>query len=224
MTPNEETLSLTSSDGKKLAATLTLPGSATCRPAILLVHQYQQNQSQWGNFAHSLAARGFVVLALDLRGHGMSDPQDGALSELLSDPDQAPLDVRAGVDALAAHAAVEVEHLAIFGTSIGANLAVAAQHSDERVRRSVALSPRLDPTLSLAGSPPSITPHDIYCVAGELDGGGDQAQSCDALSEAASGSAQSVVLAGSSAHGVTIFSEFPDQVENAVQWLEGLSD
>ena len=224
MTPSSETLTLTTSDQKELAATLSLPGEATCRPAILLVHQYQQSQSQWGDFGLSLAARGFVVLAIDLRGHGMSDPQDGSLSELLSDPDQAPLDVRAGVDALAGHAAVDPQQLAVFGTSIGANLAVAVQHSDERVRRSVALSPRLDPTLSLAGSPASITPHDLYCIAGELDGGGDQAQSCDTLASAATGSAQSVVLAGSGAHGVTIFADFPEEVENAVVWLEGLAD
>jgi dienelactone hydrolase len=220
MLPVGEDLILTTDDGKSLSASLTLPGSATCRPGILLVHQYQQSKSQWGTFASDLASRGFVVLALDLRGHGGSDPQDGALSELLSDPDQAPLDLRAGVDLLAQHASVEASELAVFGTSIGANLAVAAQHTDSRVRTSVALSPRLDPTLLLAGSPPAIETVNLYCIAGALDSGGDQAQSCATLVEGAVGSAEAVVLEGTAAHGVAIFESFPEEVEAAVGWLD----
>lgn len=47
-------------------------------PAFVLVHGLASNARLWGGFAIELANRGFATVAVDQRGHGLSDkPDDG---------------------------------------------------------------------------------------------------------------------------------------------------
>ena len=80
--PVFEELGLQSADGKQLAATIARPGSATCRPGLVLIHQFGLDRSQWAPHVPAFVEAGYVVLTLDLRGHGQSDPADGALTRI----------------------------------------------------------------------------------------------------------------------------------------------
>lgn len=65
------------SDGSPLSALLYVPPGATAEspaPGILAVHGYINSRETQSGFAIEFARRGYVVLALDQRGHGYSAP------------------------------------------------------------------------------------------------------------------------------------------------------
>ena len=219
--PVFEELGLQSADGKQLAATIARPGSATCRPGLVLIHQFGLDRSQWAPHVPAFVEAGYVVLTLDLRGHGQSDPADGALTDLLEDPNQAPLDVDAALAALAQDGAVDPERLAVVGTSIGANLAVVAMHQHPEVDLAVPISPRMPPLLSLAGlsDAAELSLRPLFCFAGELDSSGEQAQTCNDLVALAGDPSQARILTGTAAHGVAIVDDFAETVPDIITWL-----
>lgn len=64
-------------DGAPLSALLYVPPGATAEtpaPGILAVHGYINSRETQSGFAIEFARRGYVVLALDQRGHGYSAP------------------------------------------------------------------------------------------------------------------------------------------------------
>jgi len=66
-----------SSGGASLSALLYVPEAASEEnpaPAVLAVHGYINSRETQSPYAIELARRGYVVLALDQRGHGFSDP------------------------------------------------------------------------------------------------------------------------------------------------------
>ena len=212
-----EAVTLQSSDGKSIAGQLRTPELGSCLPGLLLLHQFGSSKAQWAPHVDAFNSAGYLTLAIDIRGHGDSDPADGALTTVLSDPDQAPLDVLAGLDALAGHARVDNSRLAAIGTSIGANLAVVIGTQDARVAAVVPLSPRFSAIEDLLG-PEAPTASNLFCWAGELDSGGAQASTCSTLDALATGTSQVEILPGSSAHGTAILSE-PGTASSIITWL-----
>jgi pimeloyl-ACP methyl ester carboxylesterase len=59
-----------------LAVTAALPDSAAARASFVLVHGAANSASVWTYWQRELAAHGFASYAIDLRGHGASDPID----------------------------------------------------------------------------------------------------------------------------------------------------
>lgn len=205
-TAQETPTSLTASDGKNIAAVYRQPAQGSCLPALLLLHQFSSNKEQWEPYVEAYNDAGYATLALDLRGHGESDAQDGSFNDILSDPDGAPLDVQAGVEFLANQQAVDAERIGAIGTSIGANLTLVATTLGYGVKVAVPISPRESAIASLANNPETLAVEDMFCLAGETDGAGAQAQTCVAFSELATGTAQVDILSGSNAHGTTLLS------------------
>ncbi|OXR46945.1 2-(acetamidomethylene)succinate hydrolase [Nocardia cerradoensis] len=64
------TLRFTGADGVELAAELT---GRWDDPLVVLLHGGGQTRSAWGDAATALTTAGYLVLSLDLRGHGDSD-------------------------------------------------------------------------------------------------------------------------------------------------------
>lgn len=62
------------SDGFNIKATLAYPKSKTQKEfaTVVLLHSLGYNSAWWGNLEEDLLARGYAVLAIDLRGHGAS--------------------------------------------------------------------------------------------------------------------------------------------------------
>ena len=108
----------------------------------------------------------------------------------------------------------------MLGTSIGANLAVVGLHQHPQLAAAVAISPRRDPVMSLAGMPDSLELRDLYCLAGELDAGGDQAMSCEGFVAEAGGASQAWIFEGTSAHGVELVEDFPETLPQLIAWLD----
>jgi len=211
-----EEVTLTTSDGLDLHATFTTGGAAVDgSPALLLLHQYLEDDGQWRALPHDWADAGFHVLALTYRGHGDSDAYDAPLANLLTDPQGAPVDVDAGLAWLLARDDVDVERIGIVGTSIGANLAVASSIHD-LASTYVALSPRLPPSESLAASP-ATGMSSVFFVSSRDDAGG-QAADCETMASSTSAPVD-VLLVDGADHGIALLRNHPNVVEAVTSWL-----
>ncbi len=110
------------------------------QPLVILIHQFRQSKVQWTReFINSLESGGYKVLAYDIRGHGKSSKQDGELSALLSDPEQAPKDIDAVISWTREQKGIDSARIAVIGTSIGGNLALYAKFK-KLVKTAIAIS------------------------------------------------------------------------------------
>jgi dienelactone hydrolase len=137
-TPQE--VSLRTDDGVAIAGALYLPGRPG--PGIVLLHALSRTHEDWASVASRLADAGFVVLAIDLRGHGASGPlPEGAT---LDDLTPMMADVKAARAFLATRREAVPGRVGFAGASIGANLAILAAAADPTVRSLALLSPGID--------------------------------------------------------------------------------
>ncbi len=125
---------LQASDGVTIAATFYHADGAAA-PAVVLVHMFTRTKDDWRTFAERLQAAGITALAIDLRGHG------GSGGAAAPSPAMA-LDVRAGIDFLAAQAGVM--GIGVVGASLGASAALMAAAEATLVRGVALLSPSSD--------------------------------------------------------------------------------
>ncbi len=96
----------------ELAATLYLAASnqSRPRPGLIVGHGAGSSRGRHDSFCREACRHGFVVLALDFRGHGDSSGSgDGPLEE----------DIFAAADLLRAHPAVDGKRLCYRGSSMG---------------------------------------------------------------------------------------------------------
>lgn len=124
-----EDFTVTTSDKKEISGSLYFSESKKdeSQPLVILVHQFNEDRKQWQqSFIDSLLNSGFKVLAYDIRGHGRSDKQNGELESILSDPEQAPLDIKAVIDWAKTRKGIDSTRIAAIGTSVGGNLAIYA--------------------------------------------------------------------------------------------------
>ena len=151
--PVSRIVSVRTADGVVLQAEEWRP-SPEAEPAagILLIHSFGNSRKTWGEFPQVLARAGYLVLALDLRGHGESPAVDDP-ERILEDPALGPEDLRAGLAWLRSSAGTDPSRLAVIGASVGANLACVAS-GQGMVRTAVALSPHRDRVHLLAGGRP----------------------------------------------------------------------
>jgi dienelactone hydrolase len=133
-------VSFKTDDGVTIAGSLYLPGRPA--PAIILVHALSRTREDWSVVANRLADAGFVVLAIDLRGHGASGPlPDGTDLQQLT---PMTADLKAARLFLASRREAVPNRIGVAGASIGANLAILLAASDPAVRSLVLLSPGID--------------------------------------------------------------------------------
>ncbi|MFT7621603.1 MAG: dienelactone hydrolase [Myxococcota bacterium] len=213
----------TTSDGKTISALLHVQSdTAEGAPGVLLLHQFSSNKNQWDPYIEHLTSRGWVALAIDIRGHGDSDAQDGSFSGILSDPTGAPEDVKAALAFLTDTGKANPEQLAVIGTSIGANLACVAMANDYGVKLTVAVSARDTAVANLAGAAnaAALSFDSLYCLAGANDSGGDQAATCTAFADQAGDPKGTVIIPDSAAHGSGLLSTFPDAWDGVASYLE----
>lgn len=56
-----------------LAVAARLPGKATTRPSVVLIHGSANSAGVWRYWLDGLAERSWPAFAIDLRGHGASE-------------------------------------------------------------------------------------------------------------------------------------------------------
>jgi alpha-beta hydrolase superfamily lysophospholipase len=130
---------LRAADGTPLSAVL-YEAFQQPAPAVVLVHMLTRTHADWAAIEEPLQEAGFVVLALDLRGHGDS----GGRYDPAGDLAVMQQDVQAAVSLLEARSDVARGRIGIAGASIGANLAVLVGGANPAVRSLALLSPGLD--------------------------------------------------------------------------------
>ncbi len=129
-------VTFSATDGTELAG-MYFEAAERPAPGVVLVHMLGRTHAEWTAIADRLQQAGVTVLAVDLRGHGGSGGDRGALSAMAGD-------VRTALAWLQSRPTVRPAALGLAGASLGANLAliVAAQHPS--VRALAMLSPSLD--------------------------------------------------------------------------------
>ena len=184
-------------------------------PAVLLVHSYLRSHTDWDVAAAQLQEAGFGVLAIDLRGHGMSPgtlPSD-SLQPLV-------VDVKAALAWMRAEPTVNASKLGVAGLSMGTTLALLAAGSDTSVK-SVAL---VSPAMEFRGLRVDTAMHAFagrsgaaLMIAGALDPYG--ARCARQLAEVQPGLRDLQLVDGSAANGRTLLVEHPDLVAALVDWF-----
>lgn len=102
---------------------------------LLLIHMMPADKRSWDDFAAATEKRGYVSLAIDLRGHGESEGGPEGYKKFSDDDHQKSiLDLDAAVDFLKKQGAAP-EKIFLVGASIGANLALwyLAEHPEIKV-------------------------------------------------------------------------------------------
>ncbi len=115
------------SDGLKINALLTVPKGDKPFPAIVFVHGYiaptiYRTTERYGDYVDYLARNGFVVMKIDLRGHGQSEGNPGGAyysSDYIIDT----LNARA---ALASFDVVNPKAIGLWGHSMAGNVLMRA--------------------------------------------------------------------------------------------------
>jgi dienelactone hydrolase len=111
-----------STDGVTIAGILFTPHSEPGPfPGVVVVHGLTNYKEEYNRISVELARRGFMVLAIDLRAHGMSD---GTCTFGL--PTAEPQDVAHAVDYLRLQPGVDPSRMAIVGHSFGGMVSLTA--------------------------------------------------------------------------------------------------
>jgi len=120
-------INFTTEDNKQLRGKYFYSHNAkdSLQPVVILIHQFNSNWDEWDmGFVDSLIAMNCKIFIFNIRGHGGSDKQNGKLESILTDPNQAPLDLKAAVKWLAQQKGADTNRLAAIGTSVGGNMAL----------------------------------------------------------------------------------------------------
>ncbi|MBI4557390.1 MAG: alpha/beta hydrolase [Candidatus Hydrogenedentes bacterium] len=219
---SQEEVFFVTEDGVRIAATLRVPERS--RPGgVLLVHALGADHHSWDLFAARLQQRGYMSLAIDLRGHGGSTRKDGAslVFEQFSAGDWAVAvnDLDAGKSYLIQRGA-DARSFSLVGASLGANLALRYAATHEDVQALVLLSPgleykgiRAEPALADYGKRPLLlltTEGDSY-----------SASTCTRLKAKAPGFSELREYPGA-AHGTDILDVSTNAIEQILQWLDAV--
>lgn len=136
-------------DGLVLKGTLYLPdGVKEARPVVILLPMMANDRKSWGDFPKKLSAAGYVVLAMDQRGHGesvwrgkkkvtYSQFTNGDFAKMVSDLD-------AVLAVLAKEKNADISRAGILGASIGANAALVYAAGHPAVKAVALLSPGME--------------------------------------------------------------------------------
>jgi dipeptidyl aminopeptidase/acylaminoacyl peptidase len=207
----EDGLKIPMRDGVDLIGTFYAPQQARPPwPAVLLLHMAYGNRQTWGDFPEKLAAAGYAVLAIDLRGQGESG---GSL-----DWSKGPQDVAQAWQYLIHYPQVDPQSTAIVGASFGANLALVQGTAEGSIRTVVLLSPGLDYFgVSTADAIKAYGERPVLIAASSEDS--YAAESSRQLKQMAKGSAELLMFDGAG-HGIHMLAAQAGLAEQIIDWLD----
>ncbi len=173
-------VSFQTTDGFLLFGTLFFASyQTTPRPAVILLHPYNESHVQWVGFVPELVVqRGYVALAFDLRGHGNSIFRNGqsfTIAEFSAeDFNRMPLDVAAAIAFLKTRAEVAANRIGVVGTDIGANIAFVSAGLLPDIKATVSVSPNFRDNqaqeILIGSNMPGFAPRNILFLAAFGDG------------------------------------------------------
>ena len=171
-------------DGVQVGALFgQIEGSEEKHPVVILIHDFILDNSEWSqtNFFIELLEQGYLVLAINLRGHGIQGlgntplPGDRPPQQLtLEDLENMYLDVHAALTWLRDQPGADATRIAVVGSGVGGNVAYVSMGAfPQQIRTAVALSPglwdvELRPVVIGSGLEP-FTPHSMLFMVGSED-------------------------------------------------------
>ena len=194
-------------------------------PAVILLHMVHHDRSSWGKFPKKLAAAGFAVLAIDMRGHGKSAKERGESRNFSTEQWMGVLeDLAAARKHLGKKEGVNAGKLIVIGASIGANLALNYAVKEKKVKGIALLSPgetyRGVQSLPLV---PKVGKRALF-VAASRDNI-KSARTAEAIHEAAKGKKKQIKIYTAAGHGTRMFGkedEPGDLTRQLIAWARGI--
>jgi uncharacterized protein len=122
-----------SGNDETVRGVLCEPAAAPPHPALILAHGLLSTHEEFGDYPAKFAQRGYVVLAIDFRGHGKSGGMRGLISE-----ERMVEDLHCAVDWVTALQTIDAKRIALFGHSLGGGGVICATARDSRVRAVIA--------------------------------------------------------------------------------------
>jgi pimeloyl-ACP methyl ester carboxylesterase len=196
----------------------------TARPVVLLLHGFGSSHIDWFTYAPDLVDnRDFVVLAIDLRGHGASNFQNGVNFPIQNfgtdDLNNMALDLGASIAYLKTRSEADASRVGIVGVDIGANLAFIGAGTLPEVKTAVSISPQFRENLIqgilIGTNLPNFQPSNILFVASFGDG--YAYTSSQTMSGLTQGPTQVLGLQGL-AHGIDILGA-TETWDKVMDWL-----
>jgi alpha-beta hydrolase superfamily lysophospholipase len=204
-------VSLRAADGTALAAALYEPAQRPA-PAVVLLHMLTRSRRDWDLTAERLREAGFLVLSVDLRGHGDSGGSavsSAGLTPLLQD-------AQAAVAYLKTRPGASPGRIGMAGASLGASLAAMAAAGDPSVRSLALLSPALDYRgLKCEAAMRKYGDRAVLLIAATRDP--YAVRSVKQL--ATGGSNRQVLMTEAVGHGTVLLSRHPPLVDQLVDWF-----
>jgi len=232
--PLEEVF-LPASDGVQVSALFGPANLTQPHPVVILIHDLSDAKEAWLNDTSlllGLLERGYLVVAIDLRGYGQTALPDGRLVPLLDDLERSFLDVHAALEWLQELPGADGERVGLIGHGSGGNIAyVSMGVFPQRIKTAISLSPglwerdSLQPVVIGAGLDP-FGPRSILYMAGEqdiLDGGDIVLSYADFARALAAGTEEPtsvLVYPNSADHGLDLLNNVPEAVDSIFLWLE----
>jgi len=199
-------------DGLELNATFYAAEGLENGPGIILLHMLGSNRTVWEyvGLVDELAANGYAVLALDMRGHGdTGNAQDWVLAED---------DIQRVWEHFVERPEVDVEKTAVLGGSIGSSMALVATANEPAIKTAVLLSPGLIYRgVAIESRMPDIGERPLFLVASEDDYYSED--TALKLAETAVGETQ-VQIYENAGHGTRMFEPQPDLTPLILEWLD----
>ena len=213
-----EAVTITTGDDLVLAGMWRTPPDTSNMPAVLLLHQLARDRDDFLLLRDAFIEAGIATLALDLRSHGDSEQGPVPFGELASDPTQFPEDMIAGLAWIQDRAEVDPTRVGVMGLSVGANLAVVANHNRVAlgVKTTVVVSANLEGIYLLAETDTLDLASAIY-IAADLDL--PEADDAAALGLLTSEPVDARRVGSTSAHGVDLLTASPQVLEGVIEWF-----
>ena len=122
-----------SGDDEIVRGVLFEPTAPRPHPAIIFAHGLLSTHEEFGDYPEKFCGRGYLVLAIDFRGHGASDGMRGLISE-----ERMVQDLQHALDLIEAQPSIDNKRIALFGHSLGGGGVICATARDARVSAVVA--------------------------------------------------------------------------------------
>ena len=224
-------------DGVPVSALFSVADQSRPRPVVILIHDLGDDKNTWlsnTSLLIELLERGYMAVAIDLRGQGGTPLPGNRQVLLLEDLENSFLDVQAALNWLQGQPGADVDRIGLVGNGSGGNVAyVSIGVLSERIKTAVSLSAGLwendtmQPAVIGAGVQ-SFGPRSILFMVGEQDvlasSDGTIVLSYVDFARglaASTGDPKSVLVFGNSAdHGLDLLNNVPEATASLLDWLE----
>lgn len=205
-------------DGMVLVATV-YPADPSPAPAVLYVHGFGRDRSDWDGHGRALAKAGVASMAFDLRGHGESTARRQRfreepvrftdLTEL--DEERMVADLAQAVSFLRARTEIDAARIVLVGDGLGANLSARHAGADRDLAGLALLSPRARArAIVFPGEEKGIFARPTLVVGADREPAADEIRRIGTLAAAGNPANACLMVEGLSVGGVRLLSAAED--------------